>query len=79
MGLAFIKIAPLLGYKASMFNLVFENNTPSMRLWKSLGFRDIGRVPNAGHLVKRKDMTESTNAEIEEEYVDAIMFYYSFD
>jgi len=73
MGLAFIQIAPLLGYKASMFNLVFENNIASVHLWRSLGFIEIGRVPNAGYLIKKKEITE-----IEEEFVDAIMFYYSF-
>jgi len=78
MGLAFIEIAPLLGYKASMFNLVFANNIPSVRLWRSLGFKEIGTVPNAGHLIKNKDITEQTHVEIEEEFVDAIMFYYSF-
>jgi ribosomal protein S18 acetylase RimI-like enzyme len=78
MALAFIQIVPLLGYKASMFNLVFENNTPSIRLWRSLGFKEIGRVPNAGYLIKNKQITDQTNAEVEEEYVDAIMFYYSF-
>ncbi|CAF1332075.1 unnamed protein product [Adineta steineri] len=78
MALAFIEIAPLLGYKASMFNLVFESNIASVRLWRSLGFKEIGRVPNAGLLIKNKEITEETNADIEEEYVDAIMFYYSF-
>lgn len=73
MALAFLAIAPLLGYKASMFNLVFESNTPSVRLWRSLGFREIGKIPNAGYLRKK---TESN--QIVEEYVDAIMFYYSF-
>ncbi|CAF2733101.1 unnamed protein product [Rotaria sp. Silwood2] len=78
MALAFIEIVPLLGYKASMFNLVFANNTPSIRLWRSLGFQEIGRVPKAGYLIKNKETTEQTNTEIEEEFVDAIMFYYSF-
>jgi len=78
MGLAFIEIAPLLGYKASMFNLVFENNIYSVRLWRSLGFTEIGRVPNAGYLIKNKEIPEQINAEVEEEFVNAIMFYYSF-
>jgi L-amino acid N-acyltransferase YncA len=78
MGLAFIQIAPLLGYKASMFNLVFENNIHSVHLWRSLGFREIGRVPNVGYLKKRKEITESTKIEVEEEFVDALMFYYDF-
>jgi L-amino acid N-acyltransferase YncA len=78
MGLAFIEIAPLLGYKASMFNLVFITNIPSVRLWRSLGFQEIGRLPNAGYLIKKKETNEQANDEVEEEFVDAIMFYYSF-
>jgi len=78
MGLAFIEIAPLLGYKASMFNLVFITNIPSVRLWRSLGFQEIGRLPNAGYLIKKKETNEQANDEVEEEFVDAIMFYYNF-
>ena len=83
MALAFIQIAPLLGYKASMFNLVFENNIASVRLWRSMGFQEIGRVPNAGYLIKRKDANEGISNSVgdddeEEEFVDAIMFYYPF-
>lgn len=71
MALAFLAIAPLLGYKASMFNLVFVNNLASVRLWRSLNFQEIGRVPNAGYL-------RTNQLDDEEEFVDAIMFYYSF-
>lgn len=74
MASAYLQIAPLLGYKASMFNLVFANNVARVRIWRSLGFQEIGRIPNAGLLIKDK----KTNNEVEEEYVDAIMFYYSF-
>jgi GNAT superfamily N-acetyltransferase len=35
-----------LGFDAMMFNLVFEDN-PSRRLWETLGFDEVGRVPNA--------------------------------
>lgn len=34
------------GFDAMMFNLVMENN-PSRRLWANLGFREIGRIPDA--------------------------------
>lgn len=78
MALAFIKIVPILGYKASMFNLVFANNIPSIRLWRSLGFQEIGRVPKAGYLRKTNQADEPTKHEIEEEFLDAIMFYYDF-
>src|ERR1044072_7464064 len=52
MAQSYLKIAPLLGYKSSVFNLVFENNTASIKLWKKLGFKEIGRIPSAGRLKK---------------------------
>jgi L-amino acid N-acyltransferase YncA len=69
MGQLFIRFAPLLGYKSSVFNLVFENNTASVSTWRKLGFREIGRVPKVGRLKAEKGG---------EEFVDAIMFYYEF-
>ncbi len=48
-----------------MFNLVFESNVPSVRLWRSLGFKQIGRIPQAGLLAHG-------------EYVDALMLHYDF-
>ncbi len=48
-----------------MFNLVFESNVPSVRLWRSLGFKQIGRIPQAGLLAHG-------------EYVDALMLRYDF-
>ena len=41
MGETMLLIARSLGYKAVMFNLVFETNIPSIRLWESLGFEGI--------------------------------------
>ena len=35
-----------LGFRAMMFNLVFERN-PARRLWEAAGFEVIGRVPGA--------------------------------
>jgi len=67
---SFLSLAPLLGYRASMFNLVFENNVASVKLWRKLQFVEIGRVPKAGRL-KKQDSEE-------EEFVDAIMFYKDF-
>lgn len=69
MGQLFIQFAPKLGYRSSVFNLVFENNQASVGTWRKLGFREIGRVPGAGRLTKQGGG---------EEYVDAIMFYYDF-
>jgi len=50
MGKSFLKLAPALGYRAAMFNLVFDTNKPSLHLWRSLGFKEIGLVPKAGLL-----------------------------
>ena len=50
MGETMLLIARNLGYQAVMFNLVFETNIPSIRLWESLGFQTIGQIPNAVEL-----------------------------
>lgn len=50
MGEAMLQLASNLGYSAVMFNLVFETNTASIRLWESLGFEAIGRIPKAAKL-----------------------------
>ncbi|CAG8751363.1 6215_t:CDS:2, partial [Racocetra fulgida] len=47
---SFLLLAPLLGYKSSVFNLVFENNIASIKLWRSLGFKEVGKIPNAARL-----------------------------
>ncbi|KAL7749711.1 hypothetical protein RI367_004939 [Sorochytrium milnesiophthora] len=70
MGRAFLILAPLLGYRASVFNLVYRSNAASVQLWRSLGFTEIGVVPLAGRL-KSTDQGR-------DEYVDAIVFYYDF-
>ncbi|CAO3636057.1 unnamed protein product [Mucor hiemalis] len=67
MGEAFKVLVPAIGYKASMFNLVFENNPASIAIWRKLGFQEVGRVPNAGRLKNSPD-----------KLVDALMFYYDF-
>lgn len=33
-----------------MFNVVYETNTPSCRLWDTLGFKRIGKIPGCGSL-----------------------------
>jgi L-amino acid N-acyltransferase YncA len=50
MGEAMLRLASHLGYSAVMFNLVFETNIASIRLWESLGFETIGRIPKAAKL-----------------------------
>ncbi|CAA7264071.1 unnamed protein product [Cyclocybe aegerita] len=67
---SYVHYAPRLGYHGSVFNLVYVNNTASVRLWEKLGFTKAGRIPQAGRL-KKKDGTG-------EEYVDAWVFYKNF-
>ncbi|KAL8284238.1 hypothetical protein RQP46_004987 [Phenoliferia psychrophenolica] len=50
LGRAFLHFAPLLGYKASVFNLVYVSNAASLKIWDSLGFNRVGLVPDAGLL-----------------------------
>jgi GNAT superfamily N-acetyltransferase len=50
MGETMLLVAQSLGFQAVMFNLVFETNIPSIRLWQSLGFQTIGRIPAAVEL-----------------------------
>ena len=59
-------LAPELGYRASMFNLVFVSNQGSLYLWESLGFQKIGVIPEAGDL---KGIG----------YQDAVQFYLRFN
>jgi GNAT superfamily N-acetyltransferase len=35
------------GFKAMQFNFVIETNEPALRLWQSLGFDIVGRLPKA--------------------------------
>jgi len=70
LGRSFLHYGPLLGYKASVFNLVYTNNTGSLRIWDSLGFVRAGLIPRAGRL--RRDDGSG------EEWVDAIIYYRSF-
>ncbi|PKS07186.1 hypothetical protein jhhlp_005786 [Lomentospora prolificans] len=50
MGEAYLDWAPKLGYTYSVFNLVYETNVASCRIWDALGFKRIGRVKGCGNL-----------------------------
>ncbi|KAJ5679029.1 hypothetical protein N7462_007273 [Penicillium macrosclerotiorum] len=63
MGEAYLEWAPRLGYTYAVFNLVYETNVASCRLWDSLGFKRIGRVPGGGQLKSQPG-----------EFVDAIIY-----
>lgn len=50
LGAKYLDIAPQLGYVYSVFNLVFETNVASLKIWDSLGFERIGYVKNVAVL-----------------------------
>lgn len=66
MGEHFKRLAKDLGYRASLFNLVFVTNEPSVRLWNSLGYTQLAVIPKVAVL------------EGFEGYVDAYQFYCDF-
>jgi RimJ/RimL family protein N-acetyltransferase len=55
MGKVYLKLAKSLGYKSSYFNLVFESNVASVRLWESLGFQRVARLERAARLKGLKE------------------------
>ncbi|KAK5130805.1 hypothetical protein LTR08_001639 [Meristemomyces frigidus] len=63
MGEGYLEWAPKLGYTYSVFNLVYETNVASLRIWDALGFKRIGRVKGCGNLKSFPD-----------QYIDAIIF-----
>ncbi|KAH9836897.1 Virulence sensor protein BvgS [Teratosphaeria destructans] len=63
MGEGYLEWAPKLGYTYSVFNLVYETNVASLRIWDALGFKRIGRVKGCGNLKSYPD-----------QLVDAIIF-----
>ncbi|UNI15429.1 Protein spt10 [Purpureocillium takamizusanense] len=50
LGESYVDWAPRLGYEYSVFNLVYETNVASCRIWDALGFERIGRVKGCGRL-----------------------------
>ncbi|CAE7083298.1 unnamed protein product [Rhizoctonia solani] len=69
LGESYVRNAPQLGYKASVFNLVYANNAGSLAIWDRLGFTRAGLIPKAGRL----------KTENGEEYFDAVVVYKSFE
>ncbi|KAE8153422.1 hypothetical protein BDV25DRAFT_168884 [Aspergillus avenaceus] len=59
MGKTYLEYAPKLGYKYSVFNLVFANNVASIKIWDRLGFTVIGRVPGAGRLANSEELVDA--------------------
>ncbi|PHH92970.1 hypothetical protein CDD83_3128 [Cordyceps sp. RAO-2017] len=50
LGESYVDWAPQLGYCYSVFNLVYETNVASCKIWDQLGFKQIGRVKGCGKL-----------------------------
>ncbi|CAE6476810.1 unnamed protein product [Rhizoctonia solani] len=69
LGESYVRNAPQLGYKGSVFNLVYANNAGSLAIWDRLGFTRAGLIPKAGRL----------KTENGEEYFDAVVVYKSFE
>lgn len=44
-----LQVARELGYQAMQFNSVVATNTGAIRLWQTLGFEIVGRIPKAYH------------------------------
>ncbi|KAI0891496.1 hypothetical protein F4806DRAFT_489447 [Annulohypoxylon nitens] len=55
MGESYLDWAPKLGYSYSVFNLVYETNVASCKIWDALGFKRIGRVKGCGNLKSYPD------------------------
>ncbi|RDA82751.1 hypothetical protein CP532_4546 [Ophiocordyceps camponoti-leonardi (nom. inval.)] len=55
LGESYVDWAPKLGFSYSVFNLVYETNLASIRIWDQLGFKPIGRVRGCGRLKSYPD------------------------
>jgi hypothetical protein len=75
----------LQGYTYSVFNLVYETNVASCRIWDALGFKRIGRVKGCGNLksypdtlidaiIYGRDLAQDDDY-VSEERFDKIRFY----
>jgi GNAT superfamily N-acetyltransferase len=73
------------GYTYSVFNLVYETNVASCKIWDALGFKRIGRVKGCGNLksfpgelvdaiIYGRDLGQDDEYETEERF-DKIRFY----
>ncbi|KAI9738294.1 MAG: hypothetical protein M1834_008792 [Cirrosporium novae-zelandiae] len=86
MGECYLDWAPKLGYTYSVFNLVYETNVASCRIWEALGFKRIGRVKGCGQLrsypdefidaiIYGRDLGQEGEDLVSEERFDKIRFY----
>jgi GNAT superfamily N-acetyltransferase len=86
LGESYLEWAPRLGYTYSVFNLVYETNVASCKIWDALGFKRIGRVKGAGNLksypgqlidaiIYGRDLGPEGTDFVSEERFDKIAFY----
>lgn len=79
----------LQGYTYTVFNLVYETNVASCRLWDALGFKRIGRVPQAGRLrsypdqlvdgiIYGRDLSLEGEESVTQERFDKIRYYLKY-
>lgn len=91
MGETYLDWAPKLGYTYSVFNLVYETNVASCKIWDALGFKRIGRVKDCGNLksypgklidaiIYGRDLGGDSGADdpVSEERFDKIKFYLKY-
>jgi GNAT superfamily N-acetyltransferase len=89
MGESYLDWAPRLGYTYSVFNLVYETNVASCRIWDALGFKRVGRVKGAGNLksypgqlidaiIFGRDLGPEGEDFVSEERFDKIKFYLKY-
>jgi ribosomal protein S18 acetylase RimI-like enzyme len=83
MGTSFLHYAPALGYRGSVFNLVYADNPASLRIWDRLGFQRVGLIPGAGKRTRTVDAADAGKGQVDvkrEEvyYVDAHVIFKSF-
>jgi len=86
MGEGYLEWAPKLSYTYSVFDLVYETNVASCKIWDALGFKRVGRIKGCGHLKNyeepidaiiygRELSTNSPDDAIAEERFDRIKYY----
>lgn len=89
LGESYLEWAPKLGYTYSIFNLVFETNVASCRIWDALGFKRVGKVKGAGNLksypgqlidaiIYGRDLGPEGEDFVSEERFDKIKFYLKY-
>lgn len=89
MGESYLEWAPRLGYSYSVFNLVYETNVASCRIWDALGFKRIGKVKGAGNMksypgqlidaiIYGRDLGADGEDFVSEERFDKIKFYLKY-